>query len=213
MIVYKKISTAIMAAVLGIALVGGGTFAYFSDTATSASTFSSGTLELSANPSTIVELENLKPGDWTEKSFFLTNEGSLDIKKVLLHTDYTVTDQDGNPVSEELANQYAQALRVDFLKNTGDGDVFAYPIIVNSTSLFELKDLVLENAATEHELLSGNFMGLIDGIEAGNGENAEDSLYVKFRFKDSGESQNELQGLRLNLEWTFEAMQEDGEER
>ncbi|WP_237648665.1 MULTISPECIES: TasA family protein [Sediminibacillus] len=210
---YKKISTAIMSAVLGIALVGGGTFAYFSDTTTTASTFSSGTLELSANPSTIVELDNLKPGDWTEKSFFLTNEGTLDIKKVLLHTDYTVTDKDGNPVSEELATQYAQALRVDFLKNTGDGNVFAYPVIVSSTSLFELKDMVLENAATEHELLDGNFMGLIDGIEAGNGENAEDSLYVKFRFKDSGEPQNELQGLQLDLEWTFEAMQEDGEER
>ena len=70
----------IASAVLGAALVGGGTFAYFSDKEVSNNTFASGTLDLALNPSTIVKVDNLKPGDTIEK-FKLENKGTLDIKK------------------------------------------------------------------------------------------------------------------------------------
>ncbi len=40
-----------------------------------------GTLDLALNPSTVVNVSNLKPGDTIEKEFKLENKGSLDIKK------------------------------------------------------------------------------------------------------------------------------------
>src|SRR5690554_6164691 len=87
----KKLGMGIATAVLGIGLIGGGTFAYFSDTEVSANTFAAGTLDLAVNPTTIINVDNLKPGDWMPRTFKLENNGSLDISKVILTTDYTVT--------------------------------------------------------------------------------------------------------------------------
>ena len=92
MTLKKKLGMGITSAVLGAALVGGGTFAFFSDKEVSNNTFASGTLDLALNPSTIVKVDNLKPGDTIEKEFKLENKGTLDIKKVLLTTEYDVED-------------------------------------------------------------------------------------------------------------------------
>ena len=46
------------------------------------------------------------------------------------------------------------------------------------------------------------------GLEAGT----EDYLWVQFEFVDDGKDQNIFQGDSLNLEWTFNANQEAGEE-
>src|SRR5690625_6753752 len=86
--IKKKLGMGVATAVLGIGLIGGGTFAYFSDTAEATNTFATGTLDLAVNPTTIIELDNLKPGDWMNKTFKLENGGTLDISKVLLTTDY-----------------------------------------------------------------------------------------------------------------------------
>jgi len=64
-------------------LIGGGTFAYFSDTATSTATFAAGTLDLNSDPSVIVNLGNLKPGDTITKNFKLKNDGTLDIGSIV----------------------------------------------------------------------------------------------------------------------------------
>lgn len=47
------------------------------------------------------------------------------------------------------------------------------------------------------------------GLEAGT----EDYLWVQFEFVDDGKDQNIFQGDSLNLEWTFNANQEAGEEK
>ena len=47
------------------------------------------------------------------------------------------------------------------------------------------------------------------GLEAGT----EDYLWVQFEFEDNGKDQNKFQGDSLNLEWTFNANQTDGEEK
>ncbi|TKI91366.1 cell division protein FtsN, partial [Bacillus wiedmannii] len=47
------------------------------------------------------------------------------------------------------------------------------------------------------------------GLEAGT----EDYLWVQFEFVDNGKEQNIFQGDSLNLEWTFNANQEAGEEK
>src|SRR5699024_8668502 len=92
----KNIGRSVAAAVLGFILIGGGTFAYFSDTEASHNAFAAGTLDLNANPTVIIDVENIKPGDSFYRDFQLSNDGTLDIQKVLLETAYTVTDAGNN---------------------------------------------------------------------------------------------------------------------
>src|SRR5690625_5758722 len=82
----KKVSAGVLTAALGFSLIGGGTYAYFSDQVETNNTFAAGTLDLSVNPETIVNIDNLKPGDEISREFNVTNNGTLDIEKVLLET-------------------------------------------------------------------------------------------------------------------------------
>ncbi len=83
----KKLGLGMATAALGLSLVGGGTFAYFNDTATVNNQFAAGTLNLDVNkdPESAVnfDLRNLKPGDNATRYFVLSNGGSLAIKDVL----------------------------------------------------------------------------------------------------------------------------------
>src|SRR5699024_11258352 len=63
-------------------------------------TFAAGSLDLSVNPETIVNIDNLKPGDEVTREFDISNEGTLDITKVLLDTSYTVDDANGDNTGE-----------------------------------------------------------------------------------------------------------------
>lgn len=47
------------------------------------------------------------------------------------------------------------------------------------------------------------------GISAGK----SDKFKVKFEFVDNGKDQNQFQGDKLQLNWTFDAQQTAGEER
>ena len=82
----KKLTAGIGTALLGMALIGGGTFTYFSNTETTNNTFAAGTLDLAFDTSTIIDVENIKPGDWMNRSFTLTNSGSSNIARILLDT-------------------------------------------------------------------------------------------------------------------------------
>lgn len=78
----KKIIGLTVAALLVMAMVGGGTWAYFSDTESSAdNSLSAGTLDLKINngdsPYTILNLTNKAPGDSGSGSTTLKNAGSL----------------------------------------------------------------------------------------------------------------------------------------
>jgi spore coat-associated protein N len=222
MSIKKKLGLGVASAAIGLSLLGGGTYAFFNDTATQASSFASGTLDLNVNPTTLVDLGNLKPGDWTNKTFKLTNNGSLDIKKVKLHTSYTVTKLDGSPVAPATAQRYADAIKVQFLDNTGDTGTFlglfddhAHNVITSKT-ISQLVAMTPEDLA--QELDRANFSPptyvLRDGIKAGSGKEATDDFKVQFQFvNDTVNTQNDLQGLKLNLSWQFEGIQEDGEQR
>ena len=94
--IKKKLGMGVMSAALGLALVGGGTFAYFNDTEVTNNTFAAGTLDLAVEPTTIIEIDNMKPGDSFIRDFELQNNGSLDIDKVYLETEYTVDDAEGD---------------------------------------------------------------------------------------------------------------------
>jgi len=191
----KQLVSGVAAAVLGISLIGGGTYAYFSDIETSESTFAAGTLDLAVEPTTIIDVENLKPGDTIIRDFELGNSGTLKIKSVLLETDYDVSDAAGDN-----SEDFGDHIQVKFLYNADKMDEVIY-----ETSLSELRDM--EPEAVSEEVFD-EFLG-----EGGLEPEETNDLVVEFEFVDNGEDQNQFQGDTLELEWTFHGMQEDGEEK
>ncbi|URM32345.1 CalY family protein [Cytobacillus firmus] len=200
----KKIGMGITSAALGIALVGGGTFAYFSDTATADGSFTAGTLDLAVNPETVINIENIKPGDWMNKTFYLENNGSLDISEVILNSTYTVNDANGDNTDD-----FGKHIRVNFLENvdkTGNSWMIGnYNDIVYSTTLYDLQNLSPD--AVEKKIF--NFSGERSGLENGS----DDEMYVQFEFVDNDGDQNQFQGDSLTINWEFIANQEEGEQK
>lgn len=195
MTLKKKLGMGIASAVLGAALVGGGTFAFFSDKEVSNNTFATGTLDLALNPSTVVNVSNLKPGDTVEKEFKLENKGTLNIKKVLLKTEYSVED-----TKKDNKDDFGKHIKVTFLKN-----VDKHETIVKQTTLDKLKGDTL--TAVDNDLAA--WFWDEKGISAGK----SDKFKVKFEFVDNKKDQNEFQGDKLQLTWTFDAQQGDAEAR
>ena len=193
--IKKKLGAGIISAVLGLTLVGGGTFAYFSDTETTNNTFAAGTLDLAVNPTQIIEVDNIKPGDSMIRDFELQNNGTLDIDKVLLDTHYTVNDAAGDNTED-----FGEHIQVEFLYNADKLDEVIY-----ETTLAELKSLT-------PEAVNENVFYPLFG-EKGLEVDSIDDLVVKFNFIDNGEDQNQFQGDSLNLEWTFTATQTAGEDK
>ncbi|MGN7764003.1 TasA family protein [Paenibacillus sp. 22594] len=194
--IKKTLGFGMASAALGLSLIGGGTFAYFSDTATSTATFAAGTLDLNSDPSVIVDIPNLKPGDTVSKTFKLKNDGTLDIGSILLKTTTEITDTLGDNNGVDLS----KFIKVKFLKNNDKGTILTPEVVVYETTLDALKsqtpDLVnntgLDQIWTE-----------ADGIKA----QSSDSFTVKFEFVDNGETQNYFQKDKLKLTWNFEAKQ------
>lgn len=191
----KKIGSGILSALLGVSLITGGTYAYFSDQETTNNTFAAGTLDLSVNPTQIIQVDEIKPGDSFIRDFELVNNGSLDIGQVLLETSYTVTDAQGDNTDD-----FGKHIQVEFLYNMDRFDEVIY-----ETTLAELSDLQPEviNEMIFEEILDGK------GLPTGD----SNDLIVKFTFVDNGEDQNQFQGDALDLTWTFHALQKDGEQR
>jgi spore coat-associated protein N len=195
----KKLGLGVASAALGLSLVGGGTYAYFSDTEVTNNTFAAGTLDLAANPTTIINVNNIKPGDTMLRTFALENNGTLNIKNVILDTDYSVTD-----VGSNNARDLGEHIRVNFLLNVDKLDV---PVF--STSLATLKNMSPEAVQEELDRVLGDDRWGTEGLKAGS----RDVLAVQFQFVDDGTDQNEFQGDSLSLEWKFTANQTDGEAR
>ncbi len=185
----KGLRVGLMSLLLGIALIGGGTYAYFSDHKISENTFASGTLDLSVNPNTLINVKNMKPGDSFLRSFTLKNNGSLDIGKVIIETDYTVIDAKGDNTED-----FGEHISVEFLLNMDKNNQPIY-----KTSLSKLKDMSPDAVARNITIPAIGKEGLPSG--------ASDRLVVKFSFVDNGEDQNQFQGDTLNLEWNFVGMQ------
>ncbi|MBS2969627.1 M73 family metallopeptidase [Metabacillus sp. KIGAM252] len=195
--VKKKLGLGLASAALGLSLVGGGTYAYFNDKAEASSSFAAGTLDLNVDPTTVIDVQNIKPGDTMDRAFKLVNSGSLDIKKVLLTTEYSVVNKDGAAANVE---DFADHIKVNFLWNADKLNDVIY-----STKLSELKDM-------DPNVIDKNvFTPLFErkGLRAGS----TDDLYVQFEFVDNGEDQNEFQGDSLKMKWTFEAYQGKNEEK
>lgn len=195
----SKLGLGIASAVLGLSLVGGGTYAYFSDSAETTGTFASGTLDLSADPTAIVDISNIKPGDTMLRSFKLKNDGTLNIKRVVLNTAYTVTDAKGDNNGAD----FGKHIRVNFLFNQDKMDDPVW-----STTLSDLKNMDPKVVKNKFESIFGDEWGT-KGLVPGS----SDLLFVEFEFVDNDQDQNVFQGDALNLKWTFNAEQTKGEEK
>ena len=206
----KKLGAGVATAVLGLGLIGGGVFAYFSDSETTNNTFAAGTLDLSVDPTVIIDVDNLKPGDIMVREFVLGNEGSLDISIVDISTVTNVIDAKGDNTDD-----FAKHIKVLFLENadkTGDGWVIGdYNDVISETTLYDLQNQTPDGVENVQSWVT-HFFGL-NGEDSGLSAGTSDNMYVAFEFVDNGEDQNEFQGDKLELEWTFTAHQTEGELR
>jgi spore coat-associated protein N len=192
--IKKTLGLGVASAALGLSLIGGGTFAYFSSTTTSTATFAAGTLKLGSSFNTPVALTNLKPGDYTVRTFTLSNDGTLDIKFLKLATSYTVTDALGDNAGQDLGDHF----KVKLLKDTyTGGSTSGY--VLSEVSLKDLKNIA------SYDLVA---MGAVPGgIAAAQSK----TFKVAFEFVDNSQDQNIFQGDSLSLNWTFDALQGLGE--
>jgi len=189
--IKQKLAMGIATGALAVSMIGGGTYAYFSDTETSVNEFKAGTLNLLLSPTEIINVENIKPRDTFTKKFTLKNDGSLDIAKVLLDTSYTVTDKKGDNWLD-----FGEHIRVNFMWNVNN---FENPIW--QTTLAELN-------AMDPDVVADKYYIPFFGDKSGLKPNEINTLYVQFEFVDNGDSnQNQFQGDELKLTWNFEAMQ------
>lgn len=204
----KKLGMGIASAALGLALVGGGTYAYFSDTEVTNNTFAAGTLDLAVNPSVIMDVSNIKPGDIMVKEFLLENNGTLDISKVDLTTVYNVIDVKGDNTDD-----FGKHIKVLFLENidkTGEGWLIDdFNDVISETTLYDLQHMTPDAVENLQHWITWFFE--LNGEESGLKAGTSDQMYVAFQFVDNGEDQNEFQGDSLELEWTFTAYQTEGE--
>ncbi|WP_102026497.1 CalY family protein [Salirhabdus sp. Marseille-P4669] len=206
----KKLGLGIASAALGLSLVAGGTYAYFNDVEETNNTFAAGTLDLSVDPTTIVDVGNLKPGDTIVREFVLANDGSLDISSVELLTDYIVNDAKGDNTDD-----FGKHIKVLFLENadkTGAGWVIGdYNDVISETTLYDLQHMTPDGVENVQSWITW-FFGL-NGEDSGLPAGTSDQMYVAFEFVDNGQDQNEFQGDALELTWTFDAKQTEGELR
>lgn len=196
--IKQKLGLGVASAAMGLALIGGGTYAYFSDTEVSNNTFAAGTLDLALDPTKIIQVDNIKPGDTMTREFKLENNGSLDIGAVDLYTDYEVIDSGHNNNGDDLGDH----IRVNFMLNKDKLDN-----VIWSTTLSQLKN-------SSPDVIEGNFWSQFFAEKGGKlAAGTNDTIYIQYEFVDNNEDQNHFQKDKLKLEWTFEAMQTDGEKR
>ncbi|MEQ2527953.1 TasA family protein [Bacillaceae bacterium CLA-AA-H227] len=197
--VKKRIGLSLASAALGLSLLAGGTYSYFSDTAEASGSFVAGTLDLAVDPEVVINVDGIKPGDWMNRVFYLDNLGSIDISEVVLNTSYTVNDANGNNTDD-----FGKHIRVNFLENVDKQSPFEYNDIVYSTTLYDLQNLTPD--LVELRVLEGFEQS---GLEAGT----SDLMFVQFEFVDNNEDQNQFQGDSLNLTLSLEAQQGEGEHK
>ncbi|WP_102273061.1 TasA family protein [Cytobacillus massiliigabonensis] len=183
MSIKKKIGLGVATAALGVSLVGGGTFAYFNDVETTNSTFAAGTLDLGIDKETIINIDNIKPGDRFFRYFQLSNDGTLDMKEILLNSTYEVVDANGDNSGED----FGEHIMVEYLYNASGKDT-----VIFQNTLAEIKD---------------NPIKILENFPAG-AKNVK--FTVQFEFVDNEEDQNKFQNDALKLNWSFEAKQQDG---
>ena len=217
--IKKKLGLGVGAAALGLSLIGGGTLAYFNDTATVNNQFAAGTLNLDVqkDPESAVnfDLRNLKPGDNATRYFILSNGGSLSIKDVLMDVGASEF-LDGmvakGKTSDSNVNQYLSQFKVDFFRVQN-------PDISNISAWPAKADLVIHDVSLA-DLVAGTYTGINPSYVSGTKLNIsptglqvgdKDGVAIKITFVDNG-NQNIYQGDSAKVAFNLTAEQEAGVE-
>jgi spore coat-associated protein N len=220
MTIKKKLSMGILTGVMGLSLVGGGTWAAFNDVEVKDNSFAAGKLDLDVKDVDGVKatfnLKNLKPGDYMTREFKLVNSGSLAIKDVLMTTtssdfnngknEYTSEAPGGHGMAENDEAAFLDQFNVDII------DVDRQIPVVQNKTLKELLSETLNLAPVNSS----------DPDYSGIPLNPADSetIRIKITFKnditnkdDRGEyTQNKYQGDSVKVKFTMEASQYAGQE-
>ncbi|MFZ7936430.1 TasA family protein [Bacillus thuringiensis] len=193
----KKLGVGVISAALGLSFIGGGTYAYFSDQVVTNNTFTAGTLDLAVQPTTSLDLNQLKPGDKILKKFNLKNSGTLNIQDVVMKIDYKVNDAYQN----NQADDFGKHIKVQFL---WDWDPAKSPVY--ETTLAELKE---QGSEIVSKKVFASKWTESRGLQPGK----MDWFWMRFIFEDNGKDQNMFQGDSMALKMEFQANQTEGRER
>jgi spore coat-associated protein N len=221
----RKLGLGMASAALGLSLVGGGTFAYFNDTASINNKFASGTLDLAVLPYSGTypinfDLSNLKPGDSVIRHFKLDNIGTLAIKNVWMNMTADAANFSGqNGVTME---QFLDQFEVDIFRvRKGVNDTWETELRIfkdDANSKPTLK--VLANATDLTPYLYANNTALLSpdkkNVDIAYGglsvdPNEQQYIRVQIKFKETGTSQNEFQNTSAKFKFNLEATQYGGQ--
>ncbi|MFS0783739.1 TasA family protein [Bacillus sp. 1P06AnD] len=152
--VKAKLMTGALSAVVGIALVGGGTWAAFNDTEQVAAKVEAGKLDLlllndkGTKLDKLFEISNMKPGDYMERTFTLKNNGTLAIKDVLMSInfsdfkDYVSPSGDTDVYGENTALDFLDQLELSVVTVGAEGGSGGFPkAIIQEGSHITLADV------------------------------------------------------------------------
>nr|WP_255259917.1 CalY family protein [Lentibacillus sp. CBA3610] len=137
----------------------------------------------------------MKPGDTMMREFNLSNDGSLKIENVHLETGYSVTDENGDNHDD-----LGKHIKVNFLWNWNQE---SEPVF--ETTLYELKEM-------DPDIVKRDIWDPLWEQKGGLESEETHDFWVEFEFVDNGEDQNIFQGDSLELAWTFNATQAEGED-
>lgn len=214
--IKSQLVAGMLSAALGLTLVGGGTWAYFNDTAEIRNHFATGTLDLKVgaigNSPINFNLGNMKPGDSIERKFELKNIGSLAIKEVLMELGNVQSSfGDGsNQNTLDFLGQFKIDIFVQGYSNNNGN-------IIKSLKTLTLRDLQYKNETNLKDIVDnthmvGNRINIAttynnnyDGIPLVPGDT--DSVTMIITFVDDGTNQNRFQDKWLNFSFMLEATQ------
>ncbi|WP_079527305.1 TasA family protein [Halobacillus hunanensis] len=197
MSIKKKMGMGIATGALGLALVGGGSFAAFNDVEALDSNFKAGTLDLTVNDGAerVFDLSNLKPGDHFTEKVVLKNDGSLTFKDIIAEVTFEnfKNGKDAPEGGENSAEEFLSQFTVD-IKQDGT-------LVDNNIPLTALQT----HSASGYPIASG--------LSSGQETNFEFTItFENDPDKESGEYvQNVYQGDSVDVVMNFEATQQAGE--
>lgn len=196
----KKILGTAIAAFLILAIVGGGTWAYFSDPETSTGNIlSAGTLDLKTDDvdgvTATLLLQNMKEGDTTgAQTIVLKNAGSINAATLSIDAGYVESDTGAEPTDTDLDTNLT-------------ADQFAALLTVN-TMTYNSIDLLTGNGITDANTNGRIDMQDVAGAtitnQAGiNGGGATKDFVINVTLYDPGALSNDPQNDGIDITITF----------
>ncbi|MBA2174904.1 hypothetical protein H0266_08365 [Halobacillus locisalis] len=213
----KKLAMGAMTGALGLSLVGGGTYAAFTDTEETTDTYAAGILDIELYKNDMsgvlgskvftTELTNFKPGDKITKKIRVTNTGSLSVDRVQILGDYNGFKDGKNLYTNDsasgksYADDFADMINVTITPTNGNT-----PYTGTLAQLKAESDLYLggqQNGSLPKETAGADTIGAYLNDLTDN-----DPVTITLEFDT--EAGNEFQGDAMNVKFKFVASQQEG---